>query len=146
MSESVIENTQVKGFRADEKLTELIEKEQRNAFFYYMLAKKAPTPQSSKTLLLLAAEESNHAQGLLASYYLITGLKYIMNKKYNDMHIPFFQPALRAMFHNELKDASDYASLANLSNDASLKELFLRFADEEKQHAAWLRELLSGLM
>ena len=128
----------------DEILDFAIQNEEEAAEFYRNWASKADNPGMRKSLEGFAREEEGHKKALLGvksgkktldALSKVTDLKisdYVVNVEPNeDMN---YQQALILAMKREKAAYKLYSALAEMSEDATLRETFLGLAQEEAKH------------
>lgn len=126
-----------------ETLRRLIEAEAESAEFYTYLASRC-AGRFSGELKRLASEECSHIKRLALEYFLLTEKRYRPGKL-----CPRFcrlDSALYVARKRELELAEAYMSAAELTDDTSLRGLFLDLAECENAHAECLKKMLARLI
>ena len=121
-----------------------IEEELEDQRTYLSYARCAPNAEARRVLRQLAMEEQTHAHRWMSLYYIITGECYrpaICTAK--EELLPWCQ-ALRRRYHAESHGAHQYHLAAQETTDVCLKQILIRFSEDEARHAATLLRLLEG--
>jgi len=128
----------------DKILDFAIEKEQEAADFYKELASKMERPAMKEVFIGFSKEEMGHKaklQGVKTGKKLVLPSAKITDLKIGDHLVDQeptgkldYQQALIVAMKAEKAAYTLYMSLADVTNDASLKELFGALAQEEAKH------------
>jgi len=127
-----------------------IQAEEKAAWFYTTMANMTSDGEARKTLKGLADDEESHARTLTDLYVEITGHEVIEPPSSAPEGEPNFfdfpsvsrRAALEFALHNEVKAADLYQSQAGASDDQDRAEAFIRLAETERKHAAYIRAQL----
>ena len=124
-----------------EVLSGFIEEELAERRFYLAFSRQAPS-WARQQLRELGAEQGNHAQKLMAAYYLITGECYRPNVSCERIYIGRWCPTLRERYHVAACSGLNYARAAEGTTDPCLRELLNELSRAEYLAASRLMTLL----
>ncbi len=136
-----------------ELIASAVQAEREAAWFYKMMAEMTSDNEAKDTLLTLAKDEASHATTLANLYYEITGLgitKKTTTRAEGDPNLFDFpsasrRDALEFALQNETSAFDLYQKQAGVTDNPRVATIFRMLADTERDHAAYIRLLLSRL-
>ena len=136
-----------------ELVASAVHTEREAAWFYKMMAEMTTNEEAKETLIALSDDEMSHATTLANLYFEITGrgiTEKISKRAEGDPNLFDFpsasrRDALEFALKNETNAIDLYQKQATTTDNPRVATIFRILADTERDHAAYIRLLLSRL-
>ena len=129
-----------------EVLAGFIEEESADRRHYLTLARRVRSQQAAALLRSFAGEKQESVQKLRASYFLITGERYVPAVMVEQFHCQPLADALREVYHQEACGGYNYERSAEETMDQCLTKLFEEQSRASFRRAEQVLELLGKLI
>ena len=124
-------------------LTEFLNDEFADAYIYRTLAQRFGGEMRTR-FAQMANDEMRHYRMLSASYYIVTGKKFIP-EKIKKLTFESLPKLLKDRYYAELSGAAAYIKAAK-NEDDDFSSLYLSAAEDEKRHARTILYILGGVV
>lgn len=130
-----------------DKLMEFINDEYRDSMYYNILSRRSQSASTRRLFREIANDELKHARRFAAAYFLITGKRYFPTRQtVEPVNVPqSFLQALRERYLAESRDVVKYRMFAQQTADRCLRRIALETADDERDHAEDIMELIQQM-
>ena len=129
-----------------EVLAGFIEEESADRRHYLTLARRVRSQQAAALLRSFAGEKQEAVQKLRASYFLITGERYVPAVMVEQLRCQPLADALREVYHQEACGGYNYERSAEETMDQCLTKLFEEQSRASFRRAEQVLELLGKLI
>lgn len=129
-----------------EVLEGFIEEESADRRHYLTLARRVRSQQAAALLRTFAEEKREAVQKLRASYFLITGERYVPAVMVEQLRCQPLADALREVYHQEACGGYNYERSAEETMDQCLTKLFEELSKASFRRAEQVLELLGKLI